>query len=130
MITLTTIVRPEGEHQKRFSEILLRLRSGIAQTDDYDVLSTIENKACSYAGYDTFKDALNLMHSNSEVTLNNIKKQSELAKEGEHICGINAYHNDPRAKNVNPEHMFGLEKELLLARGARVMQRMDRNGFN
>lgn len=118
---MTTIVRQEGDHQKRFREILLRLRSGIAQTDYYDILSTRINNHFTDSENDTFKDALYLLHSNMEVSLYNLKKLSELAKKGEYICRINAIHSDPRAKNVDPENMFGLEKELLLARGARVM---------
>lgn len=119
IVTLNKIVRQGGDSQIRFREILLRLRLGESSLDDYKLLSTrIGNQSTIDTG---FKDALYLMHSNKEVKSYNLKKLEELSKQGHKLCRIQALHNVPNASKIKPDELHGLQQEILLAKGARVM---------
>lgn len=80
VITLNTIVRQDGDSQKQFREILLRLRVGMSLNDDYNILSTRINNCINDAEKSRFKNALYLMHSNSEVALYNMQINISIKK--------------------------------------------------
>lgn len=114
VVNLTRIVRQEGEQQKKFCEVLLRLRIGMSTMDDYEFLSrritTMTNDAAR------FKNSIYLMHSNEEVRKYNLEKLAEITNSNQKICHIKAYHNAAQAKSISADLMLGLESELLLAR--------------
>jgi ATP-dependent DNA helicase PIF1 len=119
VVTLRKIVRQDGPLQRRFRELLLRLRVGLSTIEDYRLLATRINNMTNDAS--RFQESIYLMHSNAEVNNHNLDKLSKIATGNQRICRIAAYHNTAQAKGISAVQMLGLEPELLLARGARVM---------
>jgi hypothetical protein len=112
-------VRQDGPDQRRFRELLLRLRVGLSTIADYELLATRINSKTNDAN--RFHESVYLMHSNAEVNKHNLEKLSKIATGSQRICRIAAYHNTSQAKGTSSDQMLGLESELLLARGARVI---------
>jgi ATP-dependent DNA helicase PIF1 len=91
----------------------------MSTASDYEYLSTRINTMTTDAM--RFKQSVHLMHSNEEVNKFNLEKLSELTQNNQRICRITAYHNSAQAKSIAADQILGLEPEILLARGARVM---------
>lgn len=119
VITLNRIVRQDGPSQKRFRETLLRLRVGNSTYEDYEMLSSRISSIANDCN--RFSNSVYLMHSNNEVNMYNLERLNTLARTNERICNIKAHHNHNDARALSSEQMLGLESDLLLARGARVM---------
>lgn len=118
---LDVILRQTGNsnEQKKFRDILLRMREGESNLDDYETLTTRFEEKLNKQDQDRFSDAISISTTWNEVDKINIERLSSLNRP---VAKIIAVHNGgTEAKKASTEEAKGLERQLLLAKGARVM---------
>jgi ATP-dependent DNA helicase PIF1 len=119
-VTLRTVFRQIGQdvEQVKFREALLRLRTYSTTLEDYDLFSTRFWDTLTPALQTEFNDVLHLLPTRASVFEFNCRKLVASAKP---VLRCHAKHNHAEAKKVKSDDAEGLEKELLLAEGAKVM---------
>ena len=119
-ITLSRVFRQEGDNpeQIRFRDALLRLRTYSTNVDDYELFKTRFWDNLSEDERQKAKLALHLLPTRASVDECNIKQLAALAKP---VVKCKAKHNCPAAKKASDEDADGLQQEVLLAEGAKVM---------
>lgn len=108
--------------QVAFRDALLRLRIYSVIQDDYDLLSSRFWDNLSPEQRSEFTDVLHLLPTRSSVFDLNCRR---IANTGQPVLRCQAKHNCAEAKKASEEDSEGLEKEILLCEGAKVM--MTRN---
>lgn len=109
----------ESEEQRAFRDILLRLRDGESVLDDWRMLSTRFEENLSRTERDRFSDAIHLLTTWDEVDRVNTDMLRSLNCP---IAKILAEHTGgSEARKATSDVAKGLEAQLLLAKGARVM---------
>jgi ATP-dependent DNA helicase PIF1 len=109
----------ESEEQKGFRDILLRLREGDSKLDDWKTLIKRFEENLNPIERDRFQDAVFIQTKWTEVDKINIEMLRSLNRP---IAKINAVHTGGReAKRASSDVAKGLEPQLLLAKGCRVM---------
>ena len=106
--------------QPQFKLLLTMLRNGESTIEDWQLL--LSRQPSSVTNIDDYKDAVRLYFSNDQVNSYNEQKICELDQPVEHIF---ARHSDPYAKTISPDDMSGLEPQIQLAKGAKVMLTMN-----
>jgi ATP-dependent exoDNAse (exonuclease V) alpha subunit len=120
-VTLQQVFRQAGQdpQSEQFREALLHMRTYAPTQQDYELLSSRFKDRIPQEEQNTFVDALRLIPTRSEVEAYNIRKLALLAKP---VVRCPARHTGGRdASSATEEDAEGLEKEILLAEGARVM---------
>ena len=118
-VKLEKTERPKGTDiaQQQFRDLQTRARDGNSSLDDWNLLlSRIPQNVENIADFET--SAVKLSFGNEKVATDNFTRLKQL---GEPIVQINAYHTNPKAKQISAEDMGGLEPTVYLARKARVM---------
>ncbi|EXX58457.1 Pif1p [Rhizophagus irregularis DAOM 197198w] len=118
---LETIQRQSGnsKEQQEFRNILLRMRNGESTIDDWKILTTRIEDKIGITDRNSFSDALVLLTKWSEVNAVNMDRLRSLDIPVAKIQAIHSEGNE--AKNASSDTAHGLEVNILLARGARVM---------
>jgi hypothetical protein len=120
-VTLQQVFRQAGQdpQSEQFREALLHMRTYAPTHQDYELLSSRFKERLPQEEQNTFKDALRLIPTRSEVEVHNLR---QLANLGNPVVCCPARHTGGReASSATEEDAEGLEKEILLAEGARVM---------
>ncbi|KAJ6607335.1 hypothetical protein B0H10DRAFT_2307024, partial [Mycena sp. CBHHK59/15] len=119
-VTLQKVFRQEGDdpEQIKFREALMRLREYKSSQEDHTLFSTRFWDQLSPTERDEFNDTLHLLPTKEAVNLLNTRRLSSLGKP---VVRCLAKHNGPEAKKGSDEDAEGLQKEVLLAEGAKVM---------
>ena len=116
---LDKVQRQSGEEQQRFREILFRLRDGDSSFDDWKILSKRFDKNLNQVERDRFKDAVFILTKWEEVDKDNNEMLRNLNRP---IAKISAVHTGGKeAKRANSDVAKGLEAQILLAKGCRVI---------
>ena len=118
---LDVIQRQSGnsEIQQKFREILLRMRNGESTIEDWKILNSRTEDKQSREERNRFSDATFILPRWIDVEQVNMEKLRSLNRP---VAKILAVHTDGRkAKNADSDMAKGLEPQLLLARGARIM---------
>ena len=122
-ITLSRVFHQEGDNPEkiRFRDALLQLRTYSTNIDDYELFKT--RFWDNLSEQQKAKLALHLLPQTCHVTCAsvdecNIKQLAALAKP---VVKCKAKHNCPAAKKASDEDADGLQPEVLLAEGAKVM---------
>ncbi|GBC15565.1 ATP-dependent DNA helicase PIF1 [Rhizophagus irregularis DAOM 181602=DAOM 197198] len=121
---LDVIQRQSGDSdvQRKFRAILLRMRDGESTLDDWKELTTQFSNGTNITSAE-FSDAICIMYRKSDVAEFNVNKLKSLNCP---VALIKAIHTGGKeASKADPELAKGLEAQLLLARGARVMLRIN-----
>ncbi|CAG8821888.1 19167_t:CDS:1, partial [Cetraspora pellucida] len=109
----------DSEEQRAFRDVLLRIRDGESTVDDWRILNTRFEEKLTRAERDQFSDTTFILPRWSDVNAVNIDKLRSLNVP---VAKINAKHTGGvEAKRADSDTAHGLEAQLLLARGARVM---------
>src|ERR1700683_2362028 len=119
-VTLQTVFRQTGQdvEQVKFREALLRLRTYSTTPEDYALFSTQFWDFLTPALWAEFDDVLHLLPTCASVLEFNCCK---LVASTKPILHCHAKHNHKEASKVKLDDAEGLEKELLLEEGAKVM---------
>jgi ATP-dependent DNA helicase PIF1 len=120
-ITLQHIFRQQGNDpvSQQFRDLLLRQRTYSITQEDYNLLSTRFSQHLSDEEIHTFDDVIHLFPTREDVQNHN---HHHLESTHIPVLRCKARHNGGRrAKQATDEQAEGLEAELLLAVGARVM---------
>ncbi|PKC52120.1 hypothetical protein RhiirA1_356170, partial [Rhizophagus irregularis] len=118
---LETIQRQSGnsKEQQEFRNILLRMRNRESTIDHWKILTTRIEDKIGITDRNSFSDALVLLTKWSEVNAVNMDRLRSLDVPVAKIQAIHSGGNE--AKNASSDTAHGLEVNILLARGARVM---------
>ena len=109
----------DNEEQQGFRDILLRLREGESNLNDWQKLSSRFEENLSRAERERFSNAVSILTTWNEVDRINIEMLRSL---NQPVAKIHAVHTGGReSKKANSDTAKGLEAELLLAKGSRVM---------
>lgn len=119
-LTINQRVQGYSPEQVKFRDLLMRLRTGDCNQDDWNLLLT--RQPSKVKNITDFKDTIRLYYSNDDVANYNFQKLSELQQP---IARMNAVHSSPAAKKISPEDMSGLEPVIFLAKGAHIMLTMN-----
>jgi ATP-dependent DNA helicase PIF1 len=119
-VTLNTIFQQAGQDpaQVVFREASLRLRTYSTNSADFELFSTRFWDVLPPEEKADFDDVLHLLPTRVSVLDFNCRRLVASAKPVLRCC---AKHNHKEAKNVKSDDAEGLEKEILLAEGAKVM---------
>jgi hypothetical protein len=119
-ITLSRIFRQEGEDpdQVRFRDALLRLRIYSTTQEDYEFFSTRFWDNITVDERTQFANVLHLLPTRAAVLECNTFRLAQLGKP---VIRCKAKHNCSAAAKASEEDADGLEAEILLAEGAKVM---------
>jgi ATP-dependent DNA helicase PIF1 len=119
-VTLDTVYRQAGnDHdQVAFRDALLHLRTYSTTQEDYDLLATRFWDVLTPAERLTFEDVIHLLPTRAAVLEFNCR---HLSSTGQPVIRYKAKHNHSEAKKASDDDADGLEKEVLLAEGAKVM---------
>jgi ATP-dependent DNA helicase PIF1 len=119
-ITLSTIYRQAGEdaQQVAFRDALLRLQTYSSNEEDYALFSTRFWANLTPEQRTSFDDVLHLLPTRASVLELN---KCRLAATAKPVICCKAKHNHPEAKKGSDKDAEGLEKDVLLAEGAKVM---------
>lgn len=119
-MTLGTVFRQSGQspEQIAFRDALLRLRTYDTSQEDYNLFATRFWDVLPAGTRSEFQTVLHLLPTRAAVEEVNLAQLSALAKP---VVRCKAKHNCVEAKKASEEDADGLEKEVLLAEGARVM---------
>ncbi len=117
-VVLYQIMRQSGQDtsQVLFRHILLRLRNGEVNEDDWKHLMT--RTPAQISDSSSFTDALCLFPTVEAVVEHNVSK---LHACGQPVATIKAVHSGPNASKGSSDDAGGLEPVVCLAKGARVM---------
>lgn len=113
-------VRGLDQQQSQFRDLLMRLRTGDCNEEDWKLL--LKRQPSKEDNLVQFKSATRLYFSNEEVANYNYEQLSALDQP---IARINAHHSSNLAKNSSPDEVAGLQPSIFLAKGARVMLTMN-----
>ena len=118
---LEIIQRQSGnsEEQQCFREILLRLREGDSNLDDWKRLTTRFKGNLNRIEQDRFSETVFVLTKWTDVDRINIEMLRNLNRPVAKI--ITVHTGGQEAKRANSEIAKGLEAQLLLAKGSRVM---------
>jgi len=118
---LDVIQRQSGNSQEQhnFRNLLLRLRNGESTLDDWKTLTTRFEGKLSRTERDRFSDAMFIQTRWCDVNATNIDQLGYLNAPVAKILAVHTGGNE--AKKADSDAAHGLEAQLLLARGARVM---------
>ena len=106
--------------QSQFRDLLMRLRTGDSNEEDWQLLLTRQpSKVQNLA---EFQDATRLFFSNEEVASYNF---DQLSKLNQPIARIDAHHSSDLAKKASPDDMSGLQPSIFLTKGAKIMLTMN-----
>ena len=122
VVKLSVNQRVQGfnHEQTQFRDLLMRLRTGDCNDEDWNLLLTRQpSKAQNIA---EFHNATRLYFTNEEVANFNFEQLSSLNNP---IARIDARHSSDVAKNASPDDMSGLEPTVFLAKGARIILTMN-----
>ena len=109
----------ESEEQRDFRDLLLRLREGESSLKDWETLTKRFEVNLSQSEQDRFKDAVFIQTIWDDVNKVNIEMLRGL---NQPVAKIEAVHTGgSQAKRANSDTAMGLEPQLLLARGCRIM---------
>ena len=109
----------DSKLQRVFRDILLRMRDGECTLEDWKILGTRFEYKLSIDERKEFSNAVHLLTKWEDVDRINIEKLKELNRP---IAKILAVHTGGReAKKASSDVAKGLDSQLLLAKGARVM---------
>jgi hypothetical protein len=119
-ITLSRIFRQEGEdpEQVKFRDALLRLRTYSTTQEDYELFSTWFWDNMAVEDLTQFADVLHLLPTRAAVLECNTRRLAQL---GQPVVRCKAKHSCSIAAKASEEDADGLETEILLAEGAKVM---------
>ena len=119
-VTLSTIFRQTGQdpEQVKFREALLRLSTYSTIPDDYSLFSTRFWNTLTPEQRAEFDDVLHLLPTRASVLEFNCHRLAASAKP---VLRCYAKHNHKEAKKAKSDDAEGLEKEILIAEGAKVM---------
>jgi ATP-dependent DNA helicase PIF1 len=119
-VTLQTVYRQAGTDpaQVAFRETLLRLRTYSTTQEDYNLLSTHFWDNLTLQERAEFDNILHLLPTRVAVSEFNCRHLAATAKP---VLRCKAKHNHKEAKAAKADDADGLEKEILLAEGAKVM---------
>ncbi len=101
-----------------FRDALLRLRTYSSNEEDYAHFSTRFWDNLNPEERAAYDDVLHLLPTRASVLELNKHRLAGIAKP---VIRCKAKHNHPEAKKASGEDAEGLEKEVLLAEGAKVM---------
>ena len=122
VVKLSVNQRVQGVNpqQTQFRDLLMRLRTGDCNEEDWKLLLTRQpSKAENIA---EFQYATRLYFSNEEVANYNFHQLAELHQP---IARIDARHSSDLAKKASPDQMSGLEPSIFLSKGAKIMLTMN-----
>ena len=109
----------DSDEQKSFREILIRLRDGECTLNDWERLTIRFEEKLSSIEKEDFKEAVSILTTWAEVDRVNEEMLRSLNKP---VAKIIAEHTGGReAKRASSDVAKGLEAQLLLAKGSRVM---------
>jgi hypothetical protein len=119
-VELKRVFRQEGEspEQIQFRDALMRLRTYQSTEEDHQFFSTRFWDSLSAAEKAEFEETIQLLPTKEAVKAVNIHSLSKLGKP---VVRCPAKHNTTEAKKGSEEDAEGLQTEVLLAEGARVM---------
>ena len=119
-VTLETVYRQAGQdlEQIKFRDALMRLRTYSTTQEDFDLLSTRTWDNLTPQQRTEFDEVLHLLPTRATVDELNCR---HIAALGQPVLRCKAKHNHSEAKKSSDEDADGLEKEILLAEGAKVM---------
>ena len=119
-VTLGQVFRQEGNdpQQVKFRDALMRLRDYATTDEDYHLFASRMWDNLTPVQRSEFDDVLYLLPTKAAVHELNCRKLAAMAKP---VLRCLAKHNLPEAKKASDEDAEGLEKEILLAEGAKVM---------
>jgi ATP-dependent exoDNAse (exonuclease V) alpha subunit len=119
-ITLETVYRQAGEEpeQKKFREALLRLRTYSTTEEDYNLFATRFWDVLSPEEHNELDDIIHLLPTRASVLEFNCRRLVASAKP---VLCCKAKHNHKEAQKAKSDDADGLEKEILIAEGAKVM---------
>jgi len=119
-VTLSRVFRQAGNdpEQEAFRDALLRLRTYSSTEADYNLFQTRFWDNLTPEEHTEFDDAQHLLPTHAAVHELNLQ---QLAAIGNPVVQCKAKHNTPAARKASDEDAEGLETEILLAEGARVM---------
>jgi ATP-dependent DNA helicase PIF1 len=116
---LEQVHRQSGTEQQEFKDILLRLREGETNINDWKILAKRFDENLNRIERDRFQDAVFILTKWVEVDKVNNEMLRSLNRP---IAKINAVHTGgSEAKRANSDVAKGLEAQLLLTKGCRVM---------
>lgn len=92
-LTINQRVQGYSPEQVKFRDLLMRLRTGDCNQDDWNLLLTRQQPKVK--NITEFKGAIRLYYSNEDVANYNFQKLSELQQP---IARMNAIHSSPAAK--------------------------------
>jgi len=120
-ITLQHIFRQQGDDpiSRQFRDLLLRQRTYSITQEDYNLLSTRFSNNVSIEEKGTFRDVIHLFPTQASVEGHN--HQYLEATHAPVLRCKARHHGGKHAKQATEDQADGLEAELLLAIGARVM---------
>ena len=104
--------------RKGFIELLPRARDGRLTQEDWELLLKRQPNSLTADEKAEFKDATRLFFSKREVNRFNGKKPRELDKP---VARVSAVHTGANARRASADTAEGLERDLYLAKGAKVM---------
>jgi hypothetical protein len=119
-VTLKHVFRQSGadQIQEKFRDALLRLREYKTEEDDYELFATRFWERLTPAERDEFRDTLHLLPTKEMVSELNEKCLAQLQKP---VLCCKAKNNLKEAQKASDDDADGLQNEVLLAEGARVM---------
>lgn len=111
----------------QFLNVLDNISEGKSTIEDYQYLSSRFTSNVSAHEKDSFEDAIRLFATKNEVKHYNLEKLSQLKDSVTNtqmpVLKIKARHNCAAAKTAGSDDAEGLEKELYLAKGCKIMLR-------
>ncbi|KAJ7347558.1 hypothetical protein DFH08DRAFT_699376, partial [Mycena albidolilacea] len=119
-VTLQKVFCQEGDNpeQVQFCDTVMQLREYKVTEDDHSLFSTWFWENLSSEKWASFSDTLHLLPTREAVDTLNTLRLSQLRKP---VVKCLTKHNSPEAKKASDEDAEGLQKEILLAEGAKVM---------
>ncbi|CAN0556889.1 unnamed protein product, partial [Ectocarpus sp. 12 AP-2014] len=113
-----TAAAANDDDQRGFIELLPRARDGQLCDEDWHLLLKKQPNSLTAAEKANFEDATRLSFSKKEVNKYNGKK---LRKLNNSVARVSAVHTGANARRATADTAEGLERDLYLAKGAKVM---------
>ncbi|CAG8502458.1 12012_t:CDS:2, partial [Cetraspora pellucida] len=108
-----------SEEQQKFRDILLRLRDGESTLADWETLTTRFEEKITEIERNQFSEATFILPKWSEVDIVNLDQLTSLKHPVAKILAVHSGRRD--AKRADSDEAMGLEAQLLLTKGARIM---------
>ena len=113
-----TAAAANDDDQRGFIELLPRARDGRLTQEDWELLLKRQPNSLTSDEKAEFEDATRLFFPKREVNRFNGKKLRELEKP---VARVSAVHTGANARRASADTAEGLERDLYLAKGAKVM---------